>query len=227
MSPTERTEDLVVAGRLWMDASSAVAGRFSSGSSPTLAVSPRGWQPCSYAFHKAWSLKSSTLVLKIWKVPDEPLVLSQGRKLANAGSDSSEGISGRGSNQVNRLICKREGHVSKGRITLLLSGPLYKQVPRTLGEALPTLIKATRTILRLRLLSQMILVCGKLTLKPLTTRTNVGSLPSAILNFSVHHRVFPPLKSTYFQSMCSFNSFLLQLPTKVSNGSYWILSCLG
>lgn len=113
------------------------------------------------------------LMLKIWKVPGEPLVLSLGRKLANA--DSSEEISSRGSNWVNRLICKREGHVSKGRITLLL--PLYQQVLPTLGDALPTLIKATRTILRLRLPSQMILVCGKLTLKPLTTRTNMGSLP--------------------------------------------------
>lgn len=36
------TEELVVAGHLWMDASSAVAGHFRSGSSPTLAVSPRG-----------------------------------------------------------------------------------------------------------------------------------------------------------------------------------------
>lgn len=96
------------------------------------------------------------LVPQTWRVP---------RESGNAGSD----VSGESSHsRVNQLSGRREGW-EQGWMTFLPLWPpwgnCFQKVLPTLGQVFPHPLKATKTF-NLQLPTQLLLICGKLALKP-------------------------------------------------------------
>lgn len=114
-------------------------------------------------------------------IPGEPLVLSQQWKIGNTGSDISEGLSCISSSREFTIITifSSSIHVNQSRTKVkqekdnnlpsatpfLVWAATRRRWPTFVGHG-STAIKAIRTMPQLRLRARVVLICGKLTMKP-------------------------------------------------------------
>lgn len=124
----------------------------------------------SLSIHKT-VLQLPSLALEVQKVPRELLIFILKWWQGNSGSDISEGT--RSSIRTIKLRGRTE---QEGRWPSFYHTPFHldcsRKVLPIIQLGLPASIKATRTLLQPGLPTQMILISGKLTLKPTVLRTS-------------------------------------------------------